>query len=67
MPAVPGPGRGMQACSGARKARERPVFTSSITAWKAGSRWPTVARAAASRTRWETSDGPGPIRTRSGG
>ena len=49
------------------KAYWRSSFTSSIMEMKAGSRWPMVDRDMASSTRGCTSEGPGPIRVRTGG
>ena len=42
-------------------------LVSSIKSMNSGSKWPIVGRPSALRTREDTSEGPGPIRIRSGG
>jgi hypothetical protein len=49
------------------KAYWRRVFIWSIISMKAGSRWPRVGFAMAASTRGLMSDGPGPMRVRTGG
>ncbi len=67
MPTEPGPETGNVTSLSVLKARRSSTLMSSIRSTKAGSRWPMVGRAMAASTRGCTSDGPGPMRVRSGG
>jgi len=67
IPAEPGAETGKVSAFSVWNAIRSMDLICSIRSTKAGSRWPMVGRAMASRMRCGTSDGPGPMRMRLGG
>jgi len=67
IPAEPGAETGKVSAFSVWNAMRSMDLICSIRSTNAGSRWPMVGRAMASRMRWGTSEGPGPMRMRLGG